>query len=150
MALAVSVGSGYFTVMSLFDPGGLVPGGDSPAARTYASYLVVRSVVLLGAALWFTAARSWRPLALVLGLNGAVQSLDAALGVVHHSVANTLGPAIFAVGLFAAAALLRRGQLAALRSAAYPRTSGAPSRAASAVWSSGIRCDCRSAATRAR
>ena len=30
------------------------------------------------------------------------------------------------------------------------RTSGAPSRAASAVWSSGIRCDSRSAATRAR
>ncbi|BCB80232.1 hypothetical protein Pflav_066420 [Phytohabitans flavus] len=31
-----------------------------------------------------------------------------------------------------------------------PRTSGAPSRAASAVASSGIFCDCRSASTRAR
>ena len=38
----------------------------------------------------------------------------------------------------------------AARSAAYPLTSGAPSRAASAVWSSGIRWDSRSAATRNR
>ena len=36
------------------------------------------------------------------------------------------------------------------RSAAKPRTSGTPSRAASAVRSSGIGCDSRSAATRAR
>ncbi|MEV1172889.1 hypothetical protein [Nonomuraea sp. NPDC049784] len=108
VALATALASGYFAVSGLFAPGDLVPGGEAPGARTYAGYMAARSVVLLGSALWLTVTRSWGPLRLVLGLNGVVQVLDSALGAAEHDMAKTVGPALFAVALFAAAALLNR------------------------------------------
>ncbi|MCT9931020.1 hypothetical protein N5079_12405 [Planotetraspora sp. A-T 1434] len=108
VTVATVVTSGYFAVSGLVDPGGLVPGGDAPAARTYAGYMAARGVVLLGAALWFAVARAWRPLRLVLALNAVVQSLDAGLGAARQEVAQTVGPAVFAAALFAAAVALGR------------------------------------------
>ncbi|MEV0230141.1 hypothetical protein [Nonomuraea sp. NPDC050786] len=80
-----------------------MPGGDQAASRTYAAYMAARSVVLLGALLWLLAARAWRPLGLVLALNGAVQLADAAIGVAHHQIPQTIGPLAFAAALLLSA-----------------------------------------------
>jgi hypothetical protein len=107
-----ALASGYFVVAGLVNPGWLVPGGDTQAARTYASYVAARGLVLLGAALWFAAVRSWRRLGLVLVLNGAVQVLDAVVGVAGGEAVKAIGPACFAVALFLASAWLERGSRA--------------------------------------
>lgn len=109
---ATVVGSGYFLVAGLVDPGMLVPGGDTAAARTLGAYLAVRNAVLLGASVWFLVARSWRRLRLLLVLNGAVQVLDGLLGAVHHQMAQTAGPFVFAAALFTAAVGLGRSEAA--------------------------------------
>ncbi|GGS91492.1 hypothetical protein ACFFV7_43375 [Nonomuraea spiralis] len=98
--------SGYFAVTSLVDPGALVPGGDQAAPKTYAAYMVVRSVVLLGGMAWLLALRAWRALALLLAFNGAVQIGDTAIGAAHHQVPQTIGPLVFAIALLTAAWLL--------------------------------------------
>ncbi|KUM85750.1 hypothetical protein AQI88_41590 [Streptomyces cellostaticus] len=100
------VTSGYFAVSGLVDPGGLVPGGDQAAPRTYAAYLAARSLVLLGAMVWLLALRAWRSLGLLLALNGAVQIGDATIGAAHHQVPQTIGPLVFAAALLIAAWLL--------------------------------------------
>ncbi|MEV0400758.1 hypothetical protein [Actinoallomurus sp. NPDC050550] len=97
------VASGYITVAGLLDPGGLVHGGDSTAAKTYAAYVATRSLVLLGALIWLLTVRAWRPLGLAFTLNAAVQIGDAAIGVAHHQLAQTVGPITFAALLLAAA-----------------------------------------------
>src|SRR5437867_4422413 len=99
VALLTVVTSGYFAVSSLVDPGGLVPGGDQAAPRTYAAYMVARSAVLLGAMVWLLAVRAWRSLGLLLALNGAVQIADALIGAAHHQIPQAIGPAVFAVAL---------------------------------------------------
>ncbi|OXY98460.1 hypothetical protein BEK98_06295 [Streptomyces diastatochromogenes] len=106
VALLTVVTSGYFTVSSLVDPGGLVPGGDQVAPRTYAAYMAARSIVLLGGMVWLLAIRAWRSLGLLLALNGAVQIVDAVIGAVHQQVSQTIGPLLFATALLTAARLL--------------------------------------------
>lgn len=108
VAVTTAVSSGYFTVSGLADPGGLVQGGDAHAARVYAAYMSVRNVVLLGALLAGLAARAWRALALLFVLNGAVQVGDTVLGLVQRQVAQSIGPACFAMALFAAGWCLTR------------------------------------------
>ncbi|MEU1408636.1 hypothetical protein ABZ471_41250 [Streptomyces sp. NPDC005728] len=100
------VTSGYFAVSSLVDPGGLVHGGDRSASRTYAAYMAARSVVLLGGMLWLLAVRAWKPLGLLLALNGTVQIADAVIGAAHHQIPQTIGPLVFAAALLPAARLL--------------------------------------------
>jgi hypothetical protein len=101
--VASVIASGHLTFAGLVDPAGLGPGGDTTAARTYAAYVAIRSLVLLGALIWLRAVRAWRSLGLVFALNAAVQIGDAAIGVAHQQVAQTLGPAVFAVLLLWAA-----------------------------------------------
>ncbi|WP_251096648.1 hypothetical protein [Streptomyces sp. Caat 7-52] len=100
------VSSGYFTVSSLVDPGGLVAGGDEAAPRTYAAYMAARSIVLLGGLVWLLAVRAWHSLGLLLALNGAVQIVDAVIGAVHQQAPQTIGPLLFAAALLTAARLL--------------------------------------------
>lgn len=109
VAVATILGSGYFAVAGVLNPGGLVPGGDTAAARTFAAYLAARSSVLLGGLLWSLAVRDWRMLRLVLAFNGAVQAIDTVLGALQHDVARTVGPACFAAALLWAAYRLRSG-----------------------------------------
>lgn len=106
VALLTVLSSGYFTVSSLTDPGGLVPGGDQAASRTYAAYMAARSIVLLGGLVWLLAVRAWRSLGLLLALNGAVQIADAVIGALHQQVPQTVGPLMFAAALLTAARLL--------------------------------------------
>ena len=103
VAILTALASGYFAVSGLVNPGALVPGGGAAAAKTFAAYLAARSVVLLGAMLWLLVIRAWRPLGLLLALNGAVQFLDAIIGVAHHQLAQTVGPLCFAIALLVAA-----------------------------------------------
>ncbi|WP_123809695.1 hypothetical protein [Micromonospora globispora] len=122
--------SGYFTVSGLVRPGALVSGGEAAAARTYAAYLAARSIVLLGALMWLLVVRAWRALGLLLGLNGAVQLIDAAIGAAHHQIAQTVGPICFAVALF----------IAARKLGALTLTPGQP--AGPADHSSPVSCQC--------
>lgn len=101
------LGLAYFGVLGLIDPAALVPGADTEAAKTFASYLAPRNLVMGGAAVLLLVLRAWRPLGLLLVLNGVVQALDAVLGLARGDVAQTVGPAVIAVALFAAAAGLR-------------------------------------------
>jgi len=103
--------SGYFTVSGLLAPGILVPGGDAAAARVFAAYMAARSIVLLGGLALFAALRAWRALALALALNAGVQLVDTVVGATRHKLAQTLGPAFFALLLGAAAwSLMPRGE----------------------------------------
>lgn len=99
VVVATVLTSGYFAVAGLFDSGGT-------PAHTFARYAAARSAVLLGAAAWLAATRAWRPLRLVLALNGIVQVLDAGVGAADHNVGKAVGPAVFAVALFVAVRLL--------------------------------------------
>lgn len=110
VAVATAAASGYFVVGGIATPDALVAGGDATAARVFAAYMSARGLVLLGALLLCTALRAWRPLALVLALNAAVQAVDAVIGVVRHEPAQAIGPACFALLLAAAAASLERNR----------------------------------------
>jgi len=120
VAVATTLGAGYFAVFGLVDPGGLVPGGDASAARAYATMMAARGIVLLGALLLFAILRSWRPLRLLLVINGVVQLADAVSGVARHHAANAVGPVGFAVVLLGAAVWLGRGDASVM---APPNTS---------------------------
>lgn len=111
VATVVAVlGLGFFGVLGLVDPAALATGGDTEAARTFASYMSTRNLAMGGAALLLLALRAWRGLSLVLVLNAVVQALDALLGLVRQDVVETVAPAVIAVALFAAsAAILRSG-----------------------------------------
>jgi len=106
VVLLTVVTSGYFAISSLVDPGRLVSGGDQAAPKTYAAYMVARSVVLLGGMVWLLALRAWHSLGLLLALNGSVQIGDAVIGAAHHQVPQTIGPLVFAAALLIAARLL--------------------------------------------
>lgn len=80
---------------------------------SFAGYMATRSVVLAGAALVLLAIRAWRPLSLVLALSALVQLLDAVLGATRQELLETVSPAIIAVALLAAVAVIRRSGTAA-------------------------------------
>lgn len=81
VATVVAVlGLGFFGVLGLVDPAALATGGNTEAARTFASYMSTRNLAMGGAALLLLALRAWRGLSLVLVLNAVVQALDARVG----------------------------------------------------------------------
>ncbi len=102
------LGLAYFGVVGLVAPGALAPGGDAETAATFASYMSTRNLVMGAAAIVLLVVRAWSALSLVLVLNGVVQALDAVLGLVRLEVLETVAPAVIAVLLFAAVAVLRR------------------------------------------
>lgn len=114
VTVLAALGLGFFAVLGLLDPGAMVPGGDAEGARVFASYMATRNVVLGGAALLLLARRAWPALGLVLVLNAVVQALDAVLGLVRQEVLETVSPAVIAVALFAASAMIFRSSRATL------------------------------------
>jgi len=102
------LGLTYFGVLGFVDPAALAPGGDAEAATTFAGYMAARNVVMGVAALALLALRAWRALSVVLALNAAVQVLDTVLGLARADVAATVAPALIAVALIAAVAVLYR------------------------------------------
>ena len=96
--------TGYLLVLGFTDPNRLLPGGGDHAARVLTYYESVRTVVLLGVAVWLLLRNRRRALRLVLILNSITQAGDAVVGVAaRHSAADTLGPACFAAALAYAA-----------------------------------------------
>ncbi|WP_370028393.1 hypothetical protein [Planotetraspora sp. GP83] len=91
---------------------------ELPIARLDSGARILR----IAAALRFAVARAWRPLRLVRALNVVVQLLDALLGAARQEVAQTVGPAVFAAALFAAAVTL--GRATGSRDAALAAESG--------------------------
>lgn len=102
-----ALASGYLTVRGLLDPAGLLPGGDTAAARVLGAYNAVRTVALTGSALGAVAARAWGPLRVLTAVQAAVQLGDVAVGAWQGDTARAAGPACFAVLLLLAAARLR-------------------------------------------
>jgi hypothetical protein len=101
--------TGYLLVLGFTDPGRLLAGGGSQAARVLSCYESVRTVVLLGAAVWLLLRKRRRALCLVLVLNAITQAGDAVVGIAaRHSAADALGPACFAAALAYAAWRLGR------------------------------------------
>jgi lysylphosphatidylglycerol synthetase-like protein (DUF2156 family) len=109
VVIATAAATGFLLIMGFADPARLLPGAASPAARILTYYESVRTVVLVGAAVWLLARGHARPLRLVLILNAITQSGDAVIGLAaRHSAAATLGPACFAIALAYAARRLGR------------------------------------------
>lgn len=110
VTVLTALGLLIFGVLGLVDPEALAPGGGVEAAATFAGYMAVRNLVMAAAAILLLALRSWRALALVLILNGAIQTCDTVLGIIHGEVAATVAPAVIAAVLFAAATVLVRSE----------------------------------------
>lgn len=99
--------SGYLTVRGLQDPGALLPGGNTTAARVLGAYNAVRTIALNGAALGTVAARAWGGLRVLSAVQSAVQLGDVAVGVWQGEPIRAAGPACFAALLIIAAIRLR-------------------------------------------
>lgn len=100
VVIATAAATGFLLIMGFANPDRLLPGAASPAARTLTYYQSVRTVVLVGAAVWLLARGRPRPLRLVLILNAITQSGDAVIGLAaRHSAPAALGPACFAAAL---------------------------------------------------
>jgi hypothetical protein len=113
VVIATAAATGWLVVLGFADPDRLLPGSASSAARTLTYYESVRTVVLIGAAVWLLLRRRRHPLRLALILNAITQSGDAVIGLaVRHSAPGTLGPACFAAAL--AYAAWRLGHVASL------------------------------------
>lgn len=96
-------------VLTFRDPRLLVSGDAIQTARQASVYLAARNVPLTAALLLLVGLRAWRPLGYFLALAGAEQVFDTAIFASQHKVVETVGPACFAVALFASSAwLLRR------------------------------------------
>lgn len=109
VVIVTTAATGFLLIMGFADPARLLPGATSPAARTLTYYQSVRTVVLVGAALWLLVRGHARPLRLVLILNAITESGDAVIGLAaRHSAPAALGPACFAVALTYAAWRLGR------------------------------------------
>lgn len=108
-ALNVVVASG-FALAGLLAPQTILPAGAAPseAAFIFALYAAARTLPL---AAGVGLAIAWRsaPALLILGtLAGAVQTIDAAVGLVQHDIGKTVGPLVIAALQFAALLALRR------------------------------------------
>jgi threonine/homoserine/homoserine lactone efflux protein len=114
VVIATAAATGWLVVLGFADPDRLLPGSASSAARTLTYYESVRTVVLVGAAIWLLLRRRRRLLRLALILNAITQCGDAVIGLaVRHSAPGALGPACFAAAL--AYAAWRLGRQAAHR-----------------------------------
>jgi hypothetical protein len=109
VTVATAGASVFLGVMTFRDPRVLVTGDPVATARQASVLLAARNVPLTGALLLLVALRAWRPLGCFLALAGVEQVFDSAVFASQHKVAETVGPACFAVALFGCAAwLLRR------------------------------------------
>ena len=108
-AINVLVACG-FSIAGLVSPLLILPATDSAnhASFIFALYAAARTIPL--ALFAFVAIRSQSPLALLLlgGLAGAVQLLDAGVGIVQGDTAKTVGPLAIAALQFASLYFLQK------------------------------------------
>jgi hypothetical protein len=95
---ATALTTAYLTIVGFTDPDSLLPGAGTHAGRTLSLYEAVRSTVLVGALVVALVRRAWRPLRLLLLLNGLTQLGDAAVGATaQHSFKDSIAPLCFAI-----------------------------------------------------
>ena len=108
-AINVLVASG-FSIVAIIRPQYLLPAGSVPtqASLLLALYAAARTIPLALFALWAIYQQS-TPLLLILGaLAGAVQLLDAGIGLFEHDLGKCAGPLFIAVLQFFVVYLLHR------------------------------------------
>ena len=108
-AINVLVASG-FSIVGIIRPQYLVAGGYVPtqASLILALYAAARTIPLALFALWAIYKRA-TPALLILGaLAGAIQLLDAGIGLFEHDLGKCAGPLLIAVLQFFAVYLLHR------------------------------------------
>jgi hypothetical protein len=108
-AINVLVASG-FSILGIIRPQYLLPAGSVPtqASLILALYAAARTIPLALFALWAIYKQS-TPLLLILGaLAGAVQLLDAGIGLFEHDFGKCTGPLFIAVLQFLVVYLLHR------------------------------------------
>ena len=109
MTLATAGTTVFLGWLTFHDPRTLVSGDAVQTARQAGIYLAARNVPLTAALLLLLALRAWRPLGYFLALAGVEQVFDTVVFANQHKIAQTIGPACFAIALFASAVwLLRR------------------------------------------
>jgi hypothetical protein len=108
-AINVLVASG-FSILGIIRPQYLLPAGSVPTQTSLilALYAAARTIPLALFALWAIYKQS-TPLLLILGaLAGAVQLLDAGIGLFEQDIGKCAGPLFIAIVQFFVVYLLRR------------------------------------------
>jgi hypothetical protein len=101
--LNVLIALGFSTV-GVLAPSAILPADmtPTPAATTFALYGFVRSAALAAAVLVAAVRRDARPLLWLGGLAGAIQCLDAAVGVYQADAGKIVGPLVIGAAQFGA------------------------------------------------
>ncbi len=101
---------GGFSIVSIIRPQYLVPAGSVPtqAALILAMYAAARTIPLALFALWSIYKQALPALALLGALAGAMQLLDAGIGLFEHDLGRCAGPLFIAVLQFFVVYLLHR------------------------------------------
>jgi hypothetical protein len=108
-AINVLVASG-FSIVGIIHPQYLVPAGSVPtqASLILAMYAAARTIPLALFALWAIYKQALPALALLGALAGAMQLLDAGIGLFEHDLGKCAGPLFIAVLQFLVVYLLHR------------------------------------------
>jgi hypothetical protein len=108
-AINVLVASG-FSIAGIIRPQYLVPAGYIPtqASLILALYAAARTIPLALFALWAIYKQATPALLILGGLAGAIQLLDAGIGLFEHDLGKCAGPLLIAVLQFFVVYLLHR------------------------------------------
>jgi hypothetical protein len=108
-AINVLVASG-FSIAAIVRPQYLVPAGYIPtqASLILALYAAARTIPLALFALWAIYKQATPPLLILGALAGAIQLLDAGIGLFEHDLGKCAGPLLIAVLQFFVVYLLHR------------------------------------------
>jgi hypothetical protein len=108
-AINVLVASG-FSIVGIIRPQYLLPAGSVPtqASLILALYAVARTIPLALFALWATYKQAVPALVLLGALAGAIQLLDAGIGLFEHDLGKCAGPLFIAVLQFIVVYVLHR------------------------------------------
>jgi len=108
-AINVLVASG-FSIAGIIRPQYLVPAGYIPtqASLILALYAAARTIPLALFALWAIYKQATPPLLILGALAGAIQLLDAGIGLFEHDLGKCAGPLLIAVLQFFVVYLLHR------------------------------------------
>jgi hypothetical protein len=108
-AINVLVGSG-FSIVGIIRPQYLLPAGSVPAQASLilALYAAARTIPLALFALWAIYKQSTHALLILGALAGAMQLLDAGIGLFEHDIGKCAGPLFIAILQFFVVYLLHR------------------------------------------
>jgi hypothetical protein len=102
--------AGGFSIVGIIRPQYLVPAGSVPtqASLILAMYAAARTIPLALFALWSIYKQAGPALVLLGALAGAMQLLDAGIGLLEHDLGKCAGPLLIAVLQFVVVYVLHR------------------------------------------